>query len=122
MRRTIRAFRPLAPLNLRVFGDGWNPTYAAGTDIVVDWDQSAIRSSADPVTKVLSPDIDKTALEVLTTGNVLVGTFEFSGGSAPRTITNAQLVAALGTKTDFNLRTLRRRPSLSATRTALSAG
>jgi hypothetical protein len=99
-----RAYLPLAPLNLRVFSDGHNPTYETGSDIVVDWDQSASRSSADPVTKVLSPDIDKTVLEILTTGNVLVGTFEFSGGSGPWTLTNAQLVAALGSETDFKLR------------------
>jgi hypothetical protein len=99
-----RAFRPLAPLNLRVAGDGHDPTYAAGTDIVANWDKSWHRSSEDPVTKVLSPDIDKTALEVLTTGDVLVGTFEFSGGNGPRTITNAQLAAALGSETDFKLR------------------
>ena len=99
-----RAYRPLAPLNLRVAGDGCNPTYATGADIVADWDKAANRSSEDPVTKVLSPDIDKTVLEVLTTGDVLKGTFEFSGGSGPRTITNAQLVAALGSETDFKLR------------------
>jgi hypothetical protein len=99
-----RAYRPLAPLNLRVAGDGYNPTYATGADIVADWDKAANRSSEDPVTKVLSPDIDKTVLEVLTTGDVLKGTFEFSGGSGPRTITNAQLVAALGSETDFKLR------------------
>lgn len=75
-----RAFRPLAPLNLRVAGDGYNPTYGTGADI------------------------DKTALEVLTTGDVLKGTFEFSGGAGPKTITNAELVAALGSETDFKLR------------------
>jgi hypothetical protein len=99
-----RAYLPLAPLNLRVFGDGYNPTYETGADIVADWDQAAIRSSAEPVTTVLSPDIDKTALEVLMTGNVLVGTFEFPGGNGPRTITNGELVAALGSETDFKLR------------------
>jgi hypothetical protein len=35
---------------------------------------------------------------------VLKGTFEFSGGNGPRTITNAQLIAALGGETDFKLR------------------
>jgi hypothetical protein len=99
-----RAFRPLAPLNLRVAGDGYNPTYVTGGDIVADWDKSWHRSSEDTVTKVLSTDIDKTALEVLTTGDVLKGTFEFSGGTGPKTITNAQLVAALGSETDFKLR------------------
>jgi hypothetical protein len=99
-----RAFRPLAPLNLRVFGDSYNPTYATGADIVVDWDQAASRSSADPVTRELNPEIDQTVLEVLTTDDVLKGTFEFSGGNGPQTITNAQLIAALGSETDFKLR------------------
>ena len=56
------------------------------------------------MTKVLSPDIEQTVLEILTTGEVLKGTFEFSGGSGPRTISIAQLVAALGSETDFKLR------------------
>jgi hypothetical protein len=99
-----RAFRLLAPLNLRVAGDGYNPTYGTGGDIVADWDKAANRSSEDPVTKVLSPDINQTVLEILTTGGVLKGTFEFSGGNGPQTITNAQLVAALGSETDFKLR------------------
>jgi len=54
------------------------------------------------VTKVLETDMDKTVLEVLTTGDVLAGTFEFSGGAGPRTITTAQLAVALGGETDFN--------------------
>jgi hypothetical protein len=98
-----RAYRPLAPLNLRVGGDGYNPTYGAGADIVADWDVSWYRSSETPVTKGVGTDIDQTVLEVLTTGDVLKGTFEFSGGSR-RTITNAQLVGALGSETDFKLR------------------
>ena len=65
---------------------------------------AANRSSEDPVTRVLSPQIDRTVLEVLTTGGVLQGTFEFAGGNGPRTITNAQLVAALGGETNFKLR------------------
>jgi hypothetical protein len=99
-----RAYRPLAPLNLRVAGDGYNPTYSSGSDIVANWDRSAKRSSQDPVTQALAPDIDGTTLEVLTTGDVLKGTFEFSGGTGPKTITNAQLVAALGSESDFKLR------------------
>ncbi len=100
-----RAYRPLAPLNLRVNGDGYNPTYATGADIAADWDVSWYRSAETPVTKVVGTDIDQTTLEVLTTGDVLKGTFEFSAGSGPRTITNAQLIAALGSETDFKLRT-----------------
>ena len=36
--------------------------------------------------------------------DALAGTFEFSGLTGPKTITNAQLVAALGSETDFKLR------------------
>jgi hypothetical protein len=32
-----RAYLPLAPLKLRVFGDGYNLTYGTGSDIVVVW-------------------------------------------------------------------------------------
>lgn len=99
-----RAFLPLPPLNLRVAGDGYNPTYGTGGDIVADWDLSWYRSSEDPVTKVLAPEIDQTVLEVWTMTDALAGTFEFTGGTGPKTITNAQLVAALGSETDFKLR------------------
>jgi hypothetical protein len=52
----------------------------------------------------LSPEIDQTVLEVWTTGGVLAGTFEFTGGTGPKTITNSQLVGAPGSETDFKLR------------------
>jgi hypothetical protein len=99
-----RAFLPLPPSNLRVAGDGYNPTYGTGGDIVADWDVSWYRSSEEPVTKTLVPDIDQTVLEVWTMGEVLAGTFTFSGASGPKTITNAQLVTELGSETDFKLR------------------
>jgi len=99
-----RAYRPLAPMNLRVAGDGYNPTYPTGGDIVADWDKSWYRSADSPVTQVLATDIDKTVLEVWTMADVLAGTFEFTGGTGPKTITNAQLVVVLGSETDFKLR------------------
>ena len=43
-------------------------------------------------------------IELRTTGGELKGTFEFSGWTGPKTITNAQIVAALGAQTDFRLR------------------
>ena len=73
-------------------------------DIVADSDKSWHRSTDSPVTQVLATDIDKTVLEVWTMANVLAGTFEFTGGTGPKTITNAQLVAVLGSETDFRLR------------------
>jgi hypothetical protein len=71
---------------------------------VAAWDLSACRTDEDPVTATFAPVISRTVLEVLTTGDVLKGTFTFDGATAPRTITNAQLVAALGAETDFKLR------------------
>ena len=99
-----RAFRPLPPKNLRVAEDGYNPTYTTGQDIIVYWDKPRRRTTEDPITKSLQRDIDKTVLEVWTMGEVLAATFEFNGDNDPRTITNAQLVAALGSETDFKLR------------------
>jgi hypothetical protein len=78
--------------------------FAAGQDIVAACDLSACRTDQDPVTEALAPAIGRTVLEVLTTGDVLRGTFTFEGATAPRTITSAQLVAALGSETDFKLR------------------
>jgi hypothetical protein len=39
----LRAYRPLAPLNLRVQGDGHCPTYSTGQDIALTWDQASPR-------------------------------------------------------------------------------
>ncbi|HOY59961.1 MAG TPA: hypothetical protein PK640_17730, partial [Verrucomicrobiota bacterium] len=39
----LRAYRPLAPLNLRVAGDGHCPTYSTGHDIALNFDQSSPR-------------------------------------------------------------------------------
>ena len=56
------------------------------------------------LTDVLTPTIPKTVLEVLDLAGTLKGTFVFAGATSPRTITNAQLVAALGSETSFELR------------------
>ena len=55
-------------------------------------------------TETLVPLVNKTVIELLTTGGVLKGTFEFSGWTGPKMITNAQIVAAVGAQTDFLLR------------------
>jgi hypothetical protein len=92
-----RAYRRQAPLNVHVAGDGYNPYYGTGADIVADWDKAANRSSEDPVTKVLSPDTDQAVLEVRTTGDALEGTFESSAGSGLRTSSNRSVGSALDT-------------------------
>ncbi len=43
-------------------------------------------------------------LQVLTTSGTLKGEIAFAGNTGPVTIPNAQLVALLGTETDFNCR------------------
>ena len=47
---------------------------------------------------------DATVLQVLTMAEVLKGELAFAGNTGPVTITNAQLVALLGSETDFKLR------------------
>jgi hypothetical protein len=98
-----RARRPLYPLNLRVNGDGRTPTYAAGAGVSVNWDRSDPRRNAEGPTETLTPAISRTVVELLTVGGVLKETFAFPA-AGPQTITNAQIVAALGAETDFVLR------------------
>jgi hypothetical protein len=99
-----RAYRPLAPANLAVNGDGHAPTYGTGANIVASWTLTDENRPLVPVTDVLTPTIPKTVLEVLDLAGTLKGTFVFAGATSPRTITNAQLVAALGSETSFELR------------------
>jgi hypothetical protein len=98
-----RVGRPLAPINLRVNGDGRTPMYAAGVGVSVNWDQSDPRRNTEGPTETLTPAISQTVVELLTTGGVLKETFSFPA-TGPQTITNAQIVAALGAETDFVLR------------------
>ena len=98
-----RVRRPLAPINLRVNGDGRTPTYGAGAGVSVNWDRTDPRRAAHGPTAVLVPAIDRTVVELLTVGGVLKETFAFAP-IGPQTITNAQIVGALGAETDFVLR------------------
>jgi len=98
-----RVRRPLAPINLRVNGDGRTPTYGAGAGVTVNWDQTDPRRTVQGPTAVLVPSIDRTVVELLTVGGVLKETFTFPATGA-QTINNVQIVAALGAETDFVLR------------------
>jgi hypothetical protein len=98
-----RARRPLHPLNLRVNGDGRTPTYGAGAGVSVNWDRSDPRRNTEGPTEPLTPAISRTVVELLTVGGVLKQTLYFAP-TGPQTITNTQIVAALGAETDFRLR------------------
>jgi hypothetical protein len=98
-----RVRRPLLPINLRVNGDGRTPTYGTGTGVSVSWDRTDPRRTVQGPTAVLVPAIDRAVVELLTVGGVLKETFAFPA-TGPQTITNAQIVAALGAETGFVLR------------------
>jgi hypothetical protein len=99
-----RAQRPAAPTNLRVFEDGAHPTYTAGQDIPVTWTQTSELRFGFNVAQNLECRADATVLQVLTPAGVLKGEVAFASNTGPVTITNAQLVALLGSETDFKLR------------------
>jgi hypothetical protein len=99
-----RAQRPAAPSNLRVFEDGAHPTYTNAQDIVINWTPTSELRFGFNVTQNLECRADATILQVLTTGGVLKGELAFAGNAGPVTILNAQLVALLGTETDFKCR------------------
>jgi hypothetical protein len=71
--------------------------------VSVNWDRSDPRRNAEGPTETLAPAINRTVVELLTTGGVLRQTLYFAP-TGPQAITNAQIVAALGAETDFVLR------------------
>jgi len=99
-----RAYCPLPPLNLRVNGDGYAPTYAAGEDITVDWDAVSGLRAITPASQDLLPDPDRTVIAVHDASVVYKGEVSEASSTGPLTISNADLVAILGAETDFILR------------------
>jgi hypothetical protein len=98
----LRALRPLGPANLTANGDGVAPTYASGQNVVLDWDlTSEGRDEAEPEVD-LESRADQAVLE-LWAGGVLKGTL-YVNRAGPYTLTNAALVAAFGSETDFTVR------------------
>jgi hypothetical protein len=99
-----RAYCPPPPINLRVFGDGHAPTYTAGQDILVDWDPVSDLRSFTPTTQDLEPEADRTLFAVHGDDGLFKGEIAVDGPTGPLTITNADLVALLGTEIGFTLR------------------
>jgi hypothetical protein len=97
-----RAFRPLGPANLTANGDGANPTYATGQDVILDWTlTSEARADTEPEVDIESR-ADQAVLE-LWAGGVLKATL-YVERQGPYTLTNAALATALGAETDFTVR------------------
>lgn len=98
------ALAPIPPANLTVNGDGVNPTYGTGDDIVVDWDETnELRDQRAPE-EILHSRAEYTLLEVLNLIDFSYGTIRVPGALGPYTITNAALLAKLPAETDFKLR------------------
>ena len=87
----------------RLFG-GWYPTCATGQNSVVQWDPTSDTRSFTPPTETLAPSALHTLLVITTTGGVELAQIAVAGASGPATIANADLVAALGSETDFSVR------------------
>jgi hypothetical protein len=108
----LRAYRPLAPLNLRVQGDGHCPTYSTGQDIALTWDQSSPERAVREPEQDCPSHADHVIAEVWDgSGGAKKGEWTFDQ-EAGGTITNTDLVAALGAETDFVLKAYNQRGSL----------
>lgn len=111
---TARSYRPLAPLNLTANGDGHFPTYATGTDVTVDWDQSSVLRSITPAEEDCADNFtEATVLQLLDTATETVqATISIPTATGPYTLTNAAIQAAMGGETDFILRAYNQRGAL----------
>jgi len=96
--------RPLAPANLKVNGDGHAPTYSSGQGIEVSWTVTDKRRCLVDPLQAMAPEITTTVLEIRVLDDTLKATLSFGGSASPQTITNAQIVAALGGEVSFRLR------------------
>lgn len=99
-----RAYCPPPPLNLRVNGDGYAPTYSAGEDITVNWDAVSGLRSVTPATQDLAPDPDRMVIAIHDATGIYKGEVSTASATGPQTISNTDLVAILGAETDFILR------------------
>jgi hypothetical protein len=99
-----RAYCSPPPLNLRVNGDGYAPTFLTGEDITVDWDVVSGLRAVTPASQDLAPDPDRTVIVIHDASGIYKGEVSTPSATGPLTITNADLVAILGAETDFLLR------------------
>ncbi len=101
-----RAARALAPLNLRVSGDGANPTYTAGQGLPITWSLCSEKRGSfwglwgHPV----ATNLPYVILEFRTLAGDLKTTVTTAAGATSITFTNAQLIAAFGSETDVLVR------------------
>ncbi len=84
-----------------MFEDGAHPTYTTGQDITVNWTPTSELRFGFNLAQNLECRAEATILQVLTTAGVLKGEIASAGNAGPMTIPNAQLVALLGSETDF---------------------
>ncbi|MCP5517104.1 MAG: hypothetical protein H7A45_07605 [Verrucomicrobiales bacterium] len=112
---TARAYLPLAPINLTVNGDGHCPTYAGGESVVADWDMASPLRNLHPVEEDCPSNFaDATKLQILDVATETVqwaATFPTTGNA---TISNATILAALGSEVDFILRAWNQRAGLNS--------
>ena len=111
-----RSYRPFAPINLRAFDDGVAPIYTTGQDITVNWDMTSPVRCNTPAGEDLTGHTfaDAVKLQILDPGTMaVVGEWSVST-TGPATITNAALVAALGSEISFILRAYSQRGGLDS--------
>lgn len=99
-----RALAPLPPANLKANGDGVNPTYATGTNVLIEWEGTHELRDQRPPEEVLAPRAQMTELEILTTADVSKGTVFVDGTAGPYTLTHGVLVGFLGSEVSFKVR------------------
>lgn len=88
------------PANLRVFGDRLNPNYTTGQDIVVAWDATVIDPDRSDLVARTATDLEFYDA----TGVTLKATIHVGATLLTYTWTNAALVTALGSETNFHIR------------------
>lgn len=84
---------PLSPSNLRVNGDGTNPRYSSGQDVVIQW---TVTSDSEKVSG--------SQVELRTVAGDLKLTFTLAEGRDILTITPAQILGAYGSLQDLVIR------------------
>lgn len=107
------SLRPLHPENLRAFGDRRGPTYTTGQDIEIEWSLREIYSQT--IWAIWSGGIASTSssdLLIYNSSGTLVQTVAIGIDVTSYTLTNANLVAWLGSETTFSISLYQRKNGL----------